>query len=424
MAIPVVSSISPNQGPPAGGTSVTLTGTGFTGATAVRFGSTAATSFTVVSSTQIIAAAPAGTGAVNVTVTNSEGTSAQSVTYTYLTAPSLSNLSPSQGPVSGGTVVTLTGANLSGATAVRFDATAATSFTVNSATQITASTPAHAAGTAAVTVTTPGGTSNSLTFSYLAAPSVTGLTPSQGPVSGGTVVTLTGVNLSGATAVRFDGIAATSFTVNSATQITASTPAHAAGAAAVTVTTPGGTSNPDNPSTYFFYAASPSLTSIAPSSGNTAGGTPVTLTGNGLLGATAVRFDATAATSFTVNSATQITASTPAHAASTAAVTVTTPGGTSNPLSYDYFNAPTLVSLAPAQGPTYAGSVITLTGTNLTTTTGVLFGSAPASFTVLSPTQVTAVVPAAAAGAVTVTVATTAGVSNGLTYTRVAGPAI
>jgi hypothetical protein len=341
MAIPVVSSISPNQGPPAGGTSVTLTGTGFTGATAVRFGSTAATSFTVVSSTQIIAAAPAGTGAVNVTVTNSEGTSAQSVTYTYLTAPSLSNLSPSQGPV-----------------------------------------------------------------------------------SGGTVVTLTGVNLSGATAVRFDGIAATSFTVNSATQITASTPAHAAGAAAVTVTTPGGTSNPDNPSTYFFYAASPSLTSIAPSSGNTAGGTPVTLTGNGLLGATAVRFDATAATSFTVNSATQITASTPAHAASTAAVTVTTPGGTSNPLSYDYFNAPTLVSLAPAQGPTYAGSVITLTGTNLTTTTGVLFGSAPASFTVLSPTQVTAVVPAAAAGAVTVTVATTAGVSNGLTYTRVAGPAI
>ncbi|KOU67389.1 cell shape-determining protein, partial [Streptomyces sp. MMG1533] len=108
--------------------------------------------------------------------------------------------------------------NLSGATAVGFDGVAATSFTVNSATQITAVAPAHAAGAAAVTVTTPGGTSNSLVFTYLAAPSVTGLSPTQGPISGGTTVTLTGTNLSGATAVGFDGVAATSFTVNSATQ--------------------------------------------------------------------------------------------------------------------------------------------------------------------------------------------------------------
>ncbi|MGW7255715.1 IPT/TIG domain-containing protein [Streptomyces sp. NPDC054834] len=426
MAAPVVSSVSPNQGQTAGGTTVIVTGSGFTGATAVRFGATVAPSFTVMNSTQLTAVTPPGTGTVNVTVTTSQGTSSQTVPFIYGTAsaPSLSSLSPVQGPVSGGTAVTLTGVNLSGASAVRFDGVAATSFTVDSATQITAVAPAHAAGAAAVTVTTPGGTSNSLTFTYFGVPSVTGVSPVQGPVSGGTAVTLTGVNLSGASAVRFDGVAATSFTVDSATQITAVAPAHAAGAAAVTVTTPGGTSNPDNPQAYFFYAAVPSLTAVTPVSGSSAGGTIVTLTGTGLLGASAVRFDGVAATSFTVDSATQITAVAPAHAAGAAAVTVTTPGGTSNAVTYQYLAAPTLVSVVPNQGPTNAGTVITVTGSGLTTATAVQFGSTPAAFTVLSPTQLTAVAPAGTAGPVPVTVITAAGTSNSLTYTRIAAPAI
>ncbi|WP_405891297.1 IPT/TIG domain-containing protein [Streptomyces sp. NBC_00133] len=424
MAAPTLSSVSPSQGPSSGGATVTLSGTGFSGVTAVRFGSNAAASFTVTGSTQIIAVTPPGTGAVNVTVTTSQGTSTQTVTYTYLTAPVLSSLAPSQGSTAGGTTVILTGSGFSNATAVRFDATAATSFTVNSPTQITAVTPAHSAGAAAVTVTAPGGTSNALSFSYVAAPSVTGLAPSQGPTAGGTTVSLTGTSLSGATAVRFDATAATSFTVNSPTQITAVTPAHTAGAAAVTVTTPGGTSNPDNPLAYFFYTTPPSATDIAPSSGTVVGGTTVILTGSGFINATAVRFDATAATSFTVNSPTQITAVTPAHTAGAAAVTVTTPGGTSNALTYVYLQAPTITSLTPSQGPTGGGSAITLTGTNLTTTSSVQFDGTPAAFTVLSPTQVTALPPAGAAGAVTVTVTTPAGVSNGLTYTRIASPAI
>ncbi|MFE8987897.1 IPT/TIG domain-containing protein [Streptomyces collinus] len=83
-----------------------------------------------------------------------------------------------------------------------------------------------------------------------------------------------------------------------------------------------------------------------------------------------------------------------------------------------------LASLAPAQGPTHAGTTITLTGTNLTTTTGVNFGSAPASFTVASPTQITAVAPAGLAGPVTVTAVTPAGTSNGLSSTRTDAPAI
>jgi hypothetical protein len=428
MAAPVVSSVSPQQGPTSGGTTVTVTGTGFAGATTVRFGSKAATSFSVNSSTQITAVSPSSsvTGPVNLTVTTSQGTSSQQVTFTYVvvSAPFLSALTPDKGPISGGTTVTLTGTNLSGATAVRFDGIAASSFTVNSATQITAVSPPHAAGGAPVTVTTAGGTSNPLAFAYYAAPSVTGVTPTQGPVSGGTTVTVTGNDLLGATAVRFDGIAASSFTVNSATQITAVSPPHAAGEAEVTVTTPGGTSNPDNPQAYFYYAATPSLLAVTPPSGPTTGGTTVILTGNDLLGATAVRFDGIAASSFTVDSATQITAVSPPHAAGEAEVTVTTPGGTSNPGSYVYLTIPTLLSLTPAQGPTHGGTVITLTGTGLAGTTDVRFGFTPTSFTVVSPTQITAVAPTGAGGLVGVTATTPAGTSNLLTYTRVVGPSI
>jgi hypothetical protein len=426
MAAPVVTSVSPNQGPAAGGTTVTVNGTGFTNVTNVRFGTKPSPSFTVTTVngvTVLRAVTPAGTGTVNVTVTTTQGTSTQFVPFTYVSPdPTLSSLTPTQGASSGGTTVTLTGSNLSGATAVQFGGEAA-SFTVDSGTQITAVSPAHAAGPVDVTVTTPGGTSNALAFTYIAAPSVTGLSPTQGPVSGGTTVTLTGTDFSGATAVEFGGVAAASFTVDSSTQITAVTPAHVAGPAAVTVTAPAGVSNPENPNAFFFFAESPSLASLAPPSGPTAGGTAVTLSGSGFFGATAVLFDGMAAASFTVDSATQITAVTPAHVPGTATVTVTTPGGTSNPVHYVFLDVPVLVSLAPDQGPQTA-TVVTLTGANLTTATSVQFDAVPAPFTVVSPTQITAVAPAGPAGPLSVTVTTPAGTSNGLTYTRIAAPNI
>ena len=80
--------------------------------------------------------------------------------------------------------VTITGTNLIGATAVNFGGTAATGYTVNSATQITATSPAHAAGTIDVTVTTAGGTSATSAadnFTYVAAPTVTSISPTSGP---------------------------------------------------------------------------------------------------------------------------------------------------------------------------------------------------------------------------------------------------
>ncbi|MFF2848229.1 IPT/TIG domain-containing protein, partial [Streptomyces sp. NPDC058001] len=208
-AAPVLGSVVPSTGPAAGNNNVTLNGSGFIGATAVTFGTSAALTYTVNSATQITAVAPAGTGAVPVTVRTPGGTS-NSVTYTYAATPTLVSLSPSQGPTAGGTSVVLTGSGFSGATAVTFGGTAATSYIVNSATQITAVAPAGT-GAVPVTVTTVGGTTGPVYFFYVSAASLVSLSPNQGPTAGGTSVVLTGSGFSGATAVTFGGTAATSY---------------------------------------------------------------------------------------------------------------------------------------------------------------------------------------------------------------------
>ncbi|MGF0315794.1 ice-binding family protein [Nocardia fluminea] len=242
---PVITSLNPSFGPPAGFNSVVITGSGFAnvGPISVLFGTTA-TTFTIDSDTQLTAIVPPGTGTVNVTVKVLLDGTSNPVPYTYgVPVPTLTSVNPGSGSASGGTTVVLTGTNLTGVTAVSFGGTPATSFTVNSSTQITAVAPAHAAGTVQVTVTAPGGTSNGVAFTYIAVPTLISVVPNSSPPSGGTVVVLTGTGLTGATAVSFGGTPATLFTVNSPTQITVLAPASAAGTVQVTVTTPGGTSN-------------------------------------------------------------------------------------------------------------------------------------------------------------------------------------
>ncbi|HEU5002286.1 MAG TPA: IPT/TIG domain-containing protein, partial [Actinomycetota bacterium] len=121
--------------------------------------------------------------------------------------PSVSSVSPASGPAAGGTAVTITGANFTGASSVTFGGAAA-SFTVGTSTQITATAPAGS-GTVAVAVTTPGGTgSKAAAYAYIPAPSVSSVSPASGPAAGGTAVTISGSNLTGATSVTFGGVAA------------------------------------------------------------------------------------------------------------------------------------------------------------------------------------------------------------------------
>ena len=166
----------------------------------------------------------------------------------------------------------------------------ATGLAVGSATQITATVPAGSAGSVDVTVTTAGGTSATGVadgYTYVAAPSVSAISPASGPTAGDTVVTITGTNLIDATAVTFGTTEATFF-VNGATQITATAPAGTVGSVDVTVATTGGISATVAGDRFSYVAAAaPTVSAITPTGGTTAGGTAVAITGTNLTGATA-----------------------------------------------------------------------------------------------------------------------------------------
>ncbi|MGZ4342274.1 MAG: beta strand repeat-containing protein [Solirubrobacteraceae bacterium] len=411
--LPTVNSLKPSNGPAAGGNTIAVVGSNFTGATAVNFGSTPATSFSVFSSGQINAVVPAGSGAVDVTVTTPGGTSPTVSGDIYKYVPSVTSVSPTSGPTTGGTTVTISGTGFTGATGVSFGGTAAT-FSVKSSSQISATAPAGAAGTVDITVTTLGGTSATSTndqYTYVTPPTVTRVSPSSGPATGGTSVTIAGTDFTGATAVSFGGTAASTYTVTSATSITATSPA-ASGAVDVTVTIPAGGTSATNPNDVFKYV--PSVTSVSPASGPTAGGTSITINGTGFTGATAVSFGGTAATTYTVNSSSKITATAPAESAGTVDITVTTPGGTSSTGSgdrYTYANGPTVATISPSSGPTAGGTSVTITGANLANATTVKFGTSVATINSNTATQIVAIAPAGSAGAVDVTVTTAGGTS-------------
>ncbi len=440
VAAPAVTAISPTAGPLASGTQVTISGTNLLGITAVDFGkvpativagSDTATSITVISPTSQAA------GIVDVTVTTAGGTSTGSPAdqFTYTAAPTVTAVSPTAGPLAGGTQVTISGANLSGITAVDFGKVLATVVAgSDTATSVTVISPAsQAAGIVDVTVTTAGGTSTGVPadqFTYVAAPAVTAISPTAGPVAGGTQVTITGTNLSGITAVDFGKVLATIVAgSDTATSIAVISPAsQAAGIVDVTVTTAGGTSA-TSAADQFTYTTAPIVSTVTPQAGPLSGGMSVTITGTNLTGAKAVRFGKVAA-KFTVKSATQIVATSPAGKAGMVDVTVVAAAGTSGTSALDQFTfvaAPAVTKISAAAGPTAGGTQVTISGANLAGATAVRFGKVAAAFSSSPTGQIVATSPAGTAGIVNVTVVTAGGaskVSAADKFTYVALPAV
>ena len=162
---PTVNRLAPATGPSTGGTTVTITGSGFTGATAVIFGSTPATRFTVVGPATIHAVSPAGTGVVDVRVTSASGQSAVNATdrFTYTggaSPPTVTGVNPNNTPIGTELGVGITGTNFTNVTAVMFGSVSVTGFVVNGPTSITVTSPlVNTAGTVDITVVTSAGTS-------------------------------------------------------------------------------------------------------------------------------------------------------------------------------------------------------------------------------------------------------------------------
>lgn len=429
---PTLTSAAPASGPLAGGTVVTLTGTGFDAGATVDFGGTPAAVVNVVSATSITATTPAhATGDVVVTVTNGDG---QAATLTggfrFLgPPPTLASIDPATGGTVGGTLITLTGTEFASGATVTVDGRAATSVTAVNGTTVTALAPWGVAGVVDVVYTGADGQTVTLpasfTYTQSAPPSVTAVSPASGSHGGGTVVTITGTGFVSGATVRFGANAATGVTFVSATTLRASAPA---GTAATTV--PVTVTNPDSQTgtraNAFAYVnlAAPTVTAVSPAAGPLGGGTSVTVTGTNFNDGAVVKFGANTGTVVSVQP-TSIVVVTPAQTTAGKVEVRVTNTDTKNAAltaAFAYQAAPTVTAIAPAKGSAAGGTAITLTGTNFVAGMTVRIGGVLATdVKVTGLTTATAVTPAGTAGVTTVVVtnadAQTATLANaGFTY--------
>ena len=337
-SVPKVSAVKPNTGPLVGGKRVTILGSNFKSAATVKFGSLRATDVTFVSTSKLVVTAPkraadAAPLTVDVRVTTAAGTSARvkADRYSFLAAPTISDVTPPAGPLTGGSRVVLTGARFQNASVVTFDGVAGTGLHVSSKTQVEVTAPEHTAGSVTVRLVTPQGKDTS-EFSYQAPPTLTTMSPEAGPLAGGNELTLTGTHLAGTRYVTVDATEL-SPTDQSDTTVTVELPAHAAGPVPVSITTWGGQTGAE-----VYTYVPPSVSGLAPSHGSMRGGTEVTLSGSGFTGATAVTFAGTPAADFTVHDDSTITAISPSrNATGPVDVQVTVPGGQSAIVPSDEF---------------------------------------------------------------------------------------
>jgi hypothetical protein len=424
---PVISGLSNSAGPVAGGTMVTISGTGFAGATAVDFGPNNPAMILSDTDGQIVVTSPATNvaGTVDVTVTTLNGPSINSPAdqFTYEGPPEIFTQDKYSGAVSGGTLVTLTGISLANASAVDFGANPGTIISDTDGQLVVLSPEAtgDAAGTVGVTVVTQYGTSPSgqFAFTYVLPPVVTGVNPSVGSEGGGTSVTVSGSNLSGVTAVDFGSTPATILYINYDGSIQAYLPPGAGGTVDVTVVTPGGTSATSS-ADQFTYVGQPTVSAISPVAGPIAGGTQVTIFGTDLAGATRVNFDDgfgdDSVAAILSDTSGQIVVTSPTFGfGGTFDVTVTTVGGTSATSAADQFTyvaAPSVSGVGPALGNTLGSNIVTINGANLGGATAVDFGPNAGTILYDSANQIQVVSPAGAVGSTDVTVVAPGGTSH------------
>jgi hypothetical protein len=420
VAPPTITGFSPTSGMT--GTTVIITGTNFTGTTAVRFGTVNA-SFTVNSPTQITATVPSGATTAPVTVVTPNGMATSAAAFTVAlpptpTPPTITGFSPTSGMT--GTTVIITGTNFTGTTAVRFG-TVNASFTVNSPTQITATVPSGAT-TAPVTVVTPNGMATSAAAFTVTAPSalptVSRISASEGAT--GSRVTITGTGFRSPMTVTLAarraggtilGVVCSSVNVLSPTTLEAIVGFNALSATGeVVVQTPDGIS-PPAPSVQFDYLAAPIILSATPSTGST--GDIIEIRGRNFLHPRtslvfirAVRFGGRPAANTTVFSTGEpdiglIRATVGDGATGRIEVENGLGSVSTEDVRFVFGTTPVITSFSPTSGP--VGTTVTINGTNLSATTAVYFGGVPATTVrVVSATQVQATVPS---GAVTGVVA-------------------
>jgi hypothetical protein len=417
VAAPTISSVLPSSGPTTGGTPISIIGTALLSATGVTVGGTTC-SITSDSSSSITCSAPTGTaGPVAVDVTTAGGTVSDPGGFTYGTNPTVSSVTPSLGPIAGGTAIAINGANLSNATVTVGGATCVVSFTSTST--VSCTTPSGTAGAADVVVTTGNGTvTDTAGFTYLNPTTISSVSPTSGSTGGGTTITVDGTNLEDGS-VTVGGSVCTIVT-DVESSVTCATPVGSVGPVDVVVTAPGGVATDTDG---FTYTDTPSVSLIAPSTGPTSGDITMEVTGENLEDAAVTVGGSTCTISSDIS--TMIVCSTPSGSAGPATVLVTADSTTVTLVGgFTYVAPPELTdilsSVGPSLGPTSGGTVLTLEGSNLTSAT-VTMGGNLCDVTSNSATSVTCTTPPGNEGPVDVTVITTGGTATiGGAFTYVA----
>lgn len=422
VAAPNPRSVIPAVGEMGGG-SVQISGTGFTGATQVLFGGTtfSASEFTVNGAgTTISLTAPAVTDAgvdqsVSVTVTTAFGAGTGTNIFTYKAKPvigtiSVGGITPATGPTNGGTLVSITGSNfVVGGTTVTFGGVTAS---LNTSSPFVVNAPAAAsAGAVDVQVSTVWGNATATraytyTTPVVAPPSVTSISPSSGPTTGNTPVSIFGSNLGGVTSVTFGGVAAT-ISASGTPMTVLAPPATRSGN--VTVQVVSGSSVVSANQTYVYLPTM--ITAVASPNG----GSPlVTLTGTGFDGVDSVTYSpqgrtinfnsASDSTSFVVSkTATQVVLKNlTGLAAGSTRFVMTASGVQSSPsplLSGTLTEPPTITGINPTSGPVGGGNTVEISGTNFASSPTVTFGSRAAQVSFSTNETIRVVVPEGAAAA-------------------------
>ncbi len=433
-ALPVITSIEPNQGRQGEILNLTINGNNFAGASSLNFGDgISVNSFNVLSPNQIAAnitvALDAATGVRGISVTTPGGS------FTFLGGfnvkqdlPLITSVEPNRERQGETLNVTITGANLTDASAVQFGADiSVNSFTVIAANQITANitiSSGAATGVRDITITTPGGSytlSNGFTVKQ-ALPVISSVEPNQGRQGETFNITITGANFTGTTGVQFgSGISVNSFNVLSSNQIAANITISSdatTGGRNISVTTSGGSYA--LPNGFTVKQTLPVITSISPASGNRGSTLSVIFNGNNLDGTTSVVFgEGVEVVDFFGISSTQLQVNiiiSPDAETGLRNISLTTPGGTYTlPGSFIIKQElPQITTLSIDSANQGATLNINISGANFIGATGVQFGAGISvnTFNVLSSNQITAnitVATSAAAGTRDISVTTPGG---------------
>lgn len=309
--------ISPERIPVDGGTQVTIEGSGFRQPTAVSFGGASALRVQRVSDEELRAVAPSGSvGPADVRVTTPAQSKVRNDGVEYFQPLEIGAVRPAAGPTAGGTTATIEVQGLGASASVEFGGAPATVQNVDRRTgEVEVETPAHSAGLVDVSVRSAGDValrSDAYLYSDSTTPTITAIDPTYGPTTGGTEVELVGRGLGGSNvSVEFGGASGTVLEAKP-TYIRAETPSGSPGTVDV-VAKDGGTTL-GQLTDGFEYRKALEVTGAQPGSGPVAGGTQVTIQGDGFQNADAVYFGGLPA-SFSVTSDSEIQATAPAHGA-------------------------------------------------------------------------------------------------------------